>query len=77
MFHPDKTPKGVANGILAFLLIYTATVMPYKIAFIDSVPGDGWFYLDIVIDTLFFLDVCVNLTSAYYDEERVLITNRK
>ena len=77
MFHPDKTPKSIANAVLAVLLIYTATVMPYKIAFIDSVPGDDWFYLDIIIDVLFFLDFLVNLTSAYYDSDRILITNRK
>ena len=47
MFHPNRTPKTVWNLIMVVLLIYTATVMPYKISFIDSVPGDGWYYLDI------------------------------
>ena len=54
---------------MVVLLIYTATVMPYKISFIDSKPGDGWYYLDIVLDLLFFIDVLVNIFSAYYDNE--------
>jgi hypothetical protein len=51
--------------------------MPYKIAFIEVTPESDWFIVDIVIDILFFLDVCVNLFSAYYDNEGVLVTGRK
>jgi len=76
MFHPNRGPKTVWNIVLMTLLIYTATVMPYKIAFIESEPGDGWFYLEIVLDLLFFVDVIVNIFSAYYDNESQLVTNR-
>jgi hypothetical protein len=45
---------------VAFLLLYTATIMPFKMAFIDSAFGDGWFIMENCIDVLFFLDVLVN-----------------
>jgi hypothetical protein len=42
MFHPDRTAKSVWNVILTFLLIYTATIMPYTIAFIEADIGEPW-----------------------------------
>jgi hypothetical protein len=73
---PDHTFKNVWNAILALLLIYTATIMPFRLAFVDGDSYDGWWYLDIVIDTLFFIDILVNINSAYLDNEGQLITDR-
>lgn len=50
--------------------------MPYKIAFIDNDPYDGWWYTDIVIDALFLTDVLVNLSSAFYNADGELVVNR-
>lgn len=50
--------------------------MPFKLAFIDSVTFDSWFYADLVIDGLFFVDICVNCISAYYDYDGKLVTDR-
>jgi hypothetical protein len=77
MFHPNRWPKTVWSGILALLLIYTALIMPYRMAFIDSTFGDDWFYAELVIDILFFTDLLVNCNSAYIDNEAMLITDRK
>jgi hypothetical protein len=77
MFHPSNKPKTVWNVIMGILLVYTATVMPYKISFVVSKVGDPWFYLEIIIDILFFLDVIVNIFSAYVDHEGAIIKNRK
>ena len=78
LFHPQKKPKRLWNVVVSFLLIYTATIMPYKMAYIDSEFGDDWFVIDMTIDVLFFLDVLVNWTTAYHDElEGMLITSRK
>jgi hypothetical protein len=77
MFHPSNLPKRLWNVVLTFLLIYTATVMPYKIAFIDVTPDSPWFVFDLVIDCLFFTDFLVNLFSAYYDQDGILVTSRK
>jgi hypothetical protein len=77
MFHPNRWPKSVWNVVLALLLIYTALVMPYRMAFIDSKFGDDWFIAELIIDMLFFCDVLVNIFSAYVDNDGNIITNRK
>jgi hypothetical protein len=76
MFHPDRKPKSVWNGVLVFLLLYTALIMPYTIAFIENVWFDAWFYTDLTVDTLFFFDFVINCFSAYYDKNERLETNR-
>jgi hypothetical protein len=50
--------------VVLLLLTYTAIVMPFKMAFID----DDWFYLEITIDSFFFLDVILNLNTAIFNE---------
>jgi len=77
LFHPSKKPKIVWNVIVAVLLIYTATVMPFSMAFVESEPWDVLYTFDLVLDALFFLDVIVNIFSCYTDEEGKLVTNRK
>lgn len=72
ILHPSCKVKSIWNTILAFLLIYTATVMPYKIAFIDNEIYDGWWFWDLTIDALFFVDIIMNICSAYYDSDGVL-----
>jgi len=77
MFHPNKKPRNIWNAILAVLLIYTATVMPFSMAFIEAERWGSWFVMDLVIDCLFFLDVLVNLFSCYYDSSGKLVTSKK
>ena len=59
------------------LLVYTATAMPWRMAFIDTTLWDGWFIAELVIDALFFIDIIVNCFSAYYDKETNLVTDKK
>jgi hypothetical protein len=49
--------------VIAVLLIYTATYMPYKTCFVDeSTPGEE--ALDWVVDGLFMFDIFVNFVTA-------------
>lgn len=61
------------NSLLVILLIYTATVMPYRLAFKETVYYDGFTILDLVVDSLFFTDILVNFVSPYYDADNQLI----
>ena len=50
--------------------------MPYRIAFIDPEKFSNWFWIEIGIDILFFIDVLVTCCSAYWTEDDVLVTDR-
>lgn len=76
VIHPNSRVRKVWNFIVAILLVYTATVMPYEIAFIDSYPYDSWFILGLVIDSLFFIDILMNCITAYYNSDMHLVTMR-
>ena len=77
VLHPTNRIKSVWNIILAVLLVYTVTVMPFSMAFITSVSGDPWEMADYVTDIMFFIDFLVNCMSAYYDKSETLITDHK
>lgn len=36
-----------------------------------------WNYIDIAVDLLFWIDLVINMLSAYYDEEGKLVQDRK
>lgn len=75
ILHPSSKVRGYWNIVVAILLIYTATIMPFALAFIDSEPYDAWFLFDLVIDILFFIDVVVNCMTAFYDSGGQLVTS--
>lgn len=58
------------------LLIYTAFVTPVRIAFIDT-TDTTWLVWEILIDTLFLIDLIITFRSAYYNEEGILIVDGK
>lgn len=77
IIHPQSKFKRIWDSIMIFLLLYTATIMPYRIAFIEGMIYDSWWWLDNVLNLLFFIDFLVNCFSAYYDEYDNLIYNHK
>ncbi len=57
------------------MLFYTAFVISFRVAFIES---DSIFFIifEYIIDFLFFLDLIFSFFTAYYDKEDNLIQNR-
>lgn len=55
------------NIIIMLLLIYTATFLPLRTAFMDVDPP-GLFESELFIDALFFCDVYMNFVTAYVDK---------
>lgn len=60
---PQSNFKFFWNLILFFLLSYTATVVPYRTAFIDE-SSTFMFIVELIVDILFVMDLFVNLVSA-------------
>ena len=54
---------------MMLLLLYTATYVPFKTAFVEDSPA----YvnnIEFAIDSLFFLDLAVNFISAYETNDK-------
>jgi hypothetical protein len=66
------------NTILLMLMIYTAFLMPFRIAFIDSDDSSGgWAIIENIIDFLFLFDCMLNFNIAFQNNYNHLIISRK
>jgi len=71
----DSNPSRTAwNFVVSILLVYTATVFPYHLVFLefrirDSTTGDGpgWQNINLVVDVLFWIDLFLNFFFTYED----------
>jgi len=58
--------------------MFTCTATPVRLAFEESVDISlTWLILDCIVDGFFMADIVVNFYSAFYDNEYVLVDNRK
>lgn len=73
VIHPESKWKKLWDVVLVFLLMYTAVVMPYRISFIEGKLYDGWWYIDNILNILFFVDFFINCNLAYYDSNDHLV----
>ena len=72
-----KNPfRRVWSTIISLLLLYTATVTPYQVCFVEE-EDDTWFIIGSIIDGLFFIDIIINFHSAYTDLDGKLIIDKK
>ena len=63
MFNPDGNFKKIWGMVLIILLLYTATVMPYRMALMSDDESQEWFIVDLCVDMLFMCDIYINLNS--------------
>jgi hypothetical protein len=56
--------------------LFTCVVTPYRIAFFDTDEIE-WIVVDSVVDFFFAIDIILNFFMAFYDNEYVLIDDRK
>jgi hypothetical protein len=66
---PESNAKIIWNLIMIILLIYTATFVPFRTAFIDEV-SPLFEMFEYSVDALFFIDLFVNFLSAYVNEDK-------
>jgi len=61
---PNSRFKIFWNFVIIILLLYTATFITYRVAFIDT-DSELLIVLDYIMDTLFGIDIIINFISAY------------
>jgi CRP-like cAMP-binding protein len=71
---PDNPYKKMWDLLVAFLILYSAIITPYEIAFSDT-NNVSWF--EILIDILLGIDIVLTFFSAYTDDEENLVKNHK
>ena len=57
--------------VMIVLLVYTATIVPFRTAFIDE-ASPNFETFEYLVDFLFGCDLFVNFISAYVDNDRKL-----
>ena len=75
MIYPNSKLKSLWDNLITAALLFTCCVTPYRIAFVQEEPRE-WIILNLIIDSLFAVDIFCCFISAYYTEEFVLIDNR-
>jgi len=71
---PDDPFIQVWSAFMASLMLYTVIITPYRVAFVD-IDTVEWVVLDNIMDGLFFTDLVFNSLTAYYDDEKTIITS--
>ena len=71
---PDNPYKKMWDLLIAFLILYSAIITPYEIAFSDS-NKFSWF--EILIDIFLGIDIVLTFFSAYTDDEENLVKNHR
>ena len=77
LIYPENQFKIVWMVFVLVLFIYCALYSPYAICFNIDQSNQFDFVLGKCIDFLFFIDILVNINSAYEDKEGNLVDNRK
>lgn len=66
---PNSPVISAWNIIMMLLLLYTATYVPFKTAYVEDSP-EYVNNIEFAIDSLFFLDLAVNFLSAYETSDK-------
>lgn len=74
IIHPDHYLLHYWNIIIVLLIVYTATIVPYRISFNDP-PQEflTWYCIDLVVDMLFTLDFIFHFFLGYYNHKNELV----
>jgi len=75
MIYPNNLLKSIWDNIITAALLFTCCVTPYRIAFVQTEPRE-WVILNLVIDSMFAIDIVCCFISSFYTEEFVLIDDR-
>lgn len=73
---PDSHLNSYWNLIMTILLLYTASYMPFRISFVDTVSIQNILF-DSIIDLLFIIDIIIHFFSPYEDPKLGMVYSLK
>ena len=73
---PNSLTKRVWNGLVVLMLLYTALIVPYRLAFSDD-SDVNWQVAEVMIDGLFLIDVLLTCFTAVELSDGTVITSQK
>ena len=74
---PESKFSSYWNLLLSAILLYTATVMPFTTVFLETGNLDKWFVIELIIDSVFFIDLILNLNTGYITPSGDFISSRQ
>lgn len=75
VLYNDDPFVGYWNMLIIILLLYTATVTPYRMT-LQEADSLEYIIIDLIIDGLYFFDTILNCFTAYLDLNGVLVTDK-
>ena len=76
ILHPNSTIVLMFNYLVLFGLLYTITIYPLQIAFVDNAAEYDKIGM-VLIDMLYFIDILFHFFVGFYDNDDKLILNLK
>ena len=77
VFYPEDRFKSYWDLFITLILLISCLITPWRIAFGELEEPMGWFIANVVVDSLFGIDILVIFNSAYYDDEYLIIDDHK
>ena len=73
IINPERWPKELFNFLQAFLLIYIAIFVPYRIGFDIDLPvfSASWWW-EAAVNVYFAIDLVLSFYTGYYDADDML-----
>ncbi|DAZ96285.1 TPA: hypothetical protein N0F65_008318 [Lagenidium giganteum] len=76
LWHPHGSFLMGWQFVVGILILYSIVVVPFRLGFqVDA--QDGFLYLELFIDGLFMVDIVFNFRTAFYNDEKILIYDKR
>lgn len=77
LMQPEGGFRQVWDLVMLVILMYTALVVPFRVAFFTEVFWDAWTVCDFLLDGLFLTDVLLTFITVQVQEDGQRINDRK
>lgn len=62
---------------MCMVLIFSCVMIPYRLVFISGDDDLTWEIINNSLDSFFIIDILLNFNTAFFNEDFVLIDDRK